>query len=106
MRGVLRVRDEGKREKRVRDEAKVERTTTNGKRRSRRQSALVPFQSAMQNKMKIEKKQNTIFCTGNCCYTSSSRGVHQISNVLTVFDLGVRESTLLDITLDYPFLNN
>ena len=67
MRGVLRVRDEGKREKRVRDEAKVERQTTSGKRRSRRQSALVPFQSAMRNKMKIEKKQNTIFCTGNCC---------------------------------------
>jgi hypothetical protein len=43
MRGALRVRDEGKREKRVRDEAKVERQTTNGKRRSRRQSALVPF---------------------------------------------------------------
>jgi len=43
MRGVLRVRDEGKREKRVRDEAKVERQTTNGKRRSRRQSAPVPF---------------------------------------------------------------
>ena len=52
MRGALRVRDEEKRKKRVRDEGKVERQITNGKRRSRRRSALVPFQTAIQNKMK------------------------------------------------------